>query len=306
MKKKKLFYTLLVALMCTSCATPNFTQYAMSDFYNLPKPGVGGYQGIAIYKDYLVSLQNGGVATNYRLPDMQVVTPTFKLASAHSRNHSNVGAFGVERGHKDDLLPVLYVSQCHRKLIRGMKDACFVERLLPEGKSELLQTIILDDDQKLFGYALQWTVDSKNKRLIGFGNTLKGEDANNRFRVIVFPLPKLADGKEIHLRPEDAIENYLLQDYTQAYPARIIGQGACVYGDRLVMPTGFGNKEWPSVLYVWDMKHKRMERVVDLSTELKAEMEDVDFYKGEAYVQTNGRGIVKFKFGKRAAAGSAR
>lgn len=44
MKKKKLFYTLLVALMCTSCATPNFTQYAMSDFYNLPKPGVGGYQ----------------------------------------------------------------------------------------------------------------------------------------------------------------------------------------------------------------------------------------------------------------------
>ena len=42
MKKKKLFYTLLVALMCTSCATPNITHNAMTEFYNLPNPGEGG------------------------------------------------------------------------------------------------------------------------------------------------------------------------------------------------------------------------------------------------------------------------
>ena len=297
MKKVTLMMCVVMTLLA-SCATMKYETYNISDVTALPKAQHGGYQGMAIHDDYLVSLQNQGWCTIYRLPDMKVVTPLFKLGSFYGRNHANVGSFGVERVEKGDVLPLLYVSHCHRKNRNNWKDACYVERLNLNGSSEWVQTIILDDTEKLFGYALQWTVDAKRKRLIGFGNTLQGDDANNRFRIIVFPLPKLSEGKEVHLKPADALENYVLQDYTQDYPARIIGQGACVYGDMLVMPTGFGNDKWPSVLFVWDMKHKRMVRKIDLAQEVKAEMEDIDFYKGEAYVQTNGRGLIKFAFGK--------
>ena len=46
------------------------------------------------------------------------------------------------------------------------------------------------------------------------------------------------------------------------------------------MPTGVGDKDRPSILYVWDLKKKKME-VVDLSMITHSELEGVGVIKGK-------------------------
>ena len=258
-------------------------------------PSTKSYQGMAIYDKYMVSLQNKGIATIYQMPKVKKICEPFKLDCYHDYNHSNAAAFGVEKYDKKDPMPVLYVSQAYKKTIDGKKDLCYVERLHLDGSSETVQEIMLDDVTHLFGYALQWTVDSRNAHLIGFGNTKNNNAPDNELRIIVFPLPKLSEGKTVSLKAEDAIECYTLQQYDDRYPRQVVGQGACVYDDCLIMPTGFGNEKAPSVLYVWDLRNKRLLHTIDLRGKLDHEMEDADFYKGDLYIHTIGAGVVKFK-----------
>ena len=42
----------------------------------------------------------------------------------------------------------------------------------------------------------------------------------------------------------------------------------------LYMPTGFGQEKAPSILYVWDLKARRMRNVIDLTKATKGELED--------------------------------
>ena len=98
------------------------------------------------------------------------------------------------------------------------------------------------------------------------------------------------------LTANDAIENYLIQDFDSRYPSKVVGQGACVWNECLLMPTGFGSEEAPSIVYVLDLKTRKLRNILDLSKTLTNEMEDIDFYQGDAYIQTNGRGIVKLDY----------
>ena len=61
------------------------------------------------------------------------------------------------------------------------------------------------------------------------------------------------------------------------------------------MPTGFGEKTAPSIIYVWDLNKKTLTDAIDLRGKLDHEMEDADFYSGDLYIQTNGAGLVKLK-----------
>ena len=247
------------------------------------------FQGFAIYRDYMVGLYNGGTASVYKLhPDGTFVRlNTFPLGSKSKYNHSNVANFGVERYEKGDILPLLYVSQTKTDPEKGITDACFVERILPEGKAELVQTITLGDHDRYYGWAVQWAIDKKRRRLIGFGNTITNQDPKNNFRVMVFRLPKLKDGKNIVLQKKDIVENYLIQDYDASFPHVQIGQGGVVAGDCLVMPTGYGAKDFPSVMYSWNLKTRKMESVVNLQDGIPFELEDCDFFKNRLYIQCN-------------------
>ena len=62
------------------------------------------------------------------------------------------------------------------------------------------------------------------------------------------------------------------------------------------MPTGYGKEATPSVVYVWDLRKKELRSVLDLSEAVKHELEDMDFYKGNALIQTNGEGIIMLKY----------
>jgi len=260
----------------------------------LEKKAKQAFQGMAIYKDYLVSLQNTGMARIYHLPDMAAVTDTFALGSKHKYNHANVAAFGTEKYNPADVFPLLYVSQCNVHEVNGMRDACYVERISLDGKSELVQSIALDEHNKYFGHAVQWTIDQEHNILIGYGNTKANTIPGNRFRVVRFHLPKLADGKVVHLNMKDAIDNVIIQDYDARYPSISISQGAVYKDGCLYLPTGFGTTLRSSVLYVWDINKRRLRSILDLQSQLPHEMEDADFFKGQLYIQCNGgAGVVK-------------
>ena len=166
-----ILFNLLFLLLClTACNTLDFTNASVekvADLQGVPKQG---YQGMAIWKDYLVSLQNTGQATIYRLQDDKLqFLRQFPLASNTPENHANVAFFGKERYDKSDQFPLLYISQCSKQRYNGLKDVCFVERISLTGEPQLVQTIVLNDKEGLFGYALQWIIDNKEWLFSGVG-----------------------------------------------------------------------------------------------------------------------------------------
>ena len=91
--------------------------------------------------------------------------------------------------------------------------------------------------------------------------------------MIKFRLPKLSDGKLVVLKSEDALENYTIEEIS-GYKFNPIGQGLDIRSGKLYMPTGFGTEEQPSILYVWDLRKKKMTSV-DLSKVTTGELEDI-------------------------------
>ena len=258
------------------------------------------YQGMDCYRNYIVSLQHTGIATVWKYNGKQGLGKLgrFDLATHNDVNHSNVCSFGVEKFDSKDPMPVIYVSQCHKKPYNGFKDILFVERINPDFQSSsLVQTIHFDDTDQLFGYALQWVVDRKNKCLYGFGNTTKDKDLEgNRHRIIKFRLPKISEGDVIFTN-KDIIETYVVEDYGLLYAT--IGQGLCIDKGRLMMPTGLGTDKYPSYLFVWDLKRRRPIEVLDMSLGTTGELEDLAHYRGKRFLVQGQDGLFLMSYKNR-------
>lgn len=283
-------------LTTTACRTLDFTNATVEKIADLQGVPRQGYQGMAIYGDYVVSLQNTGLATIYRLHDDSLqLLRQFPLASNAKENHANVAFFGTERYDANDDFPLLYVSQCSKQRYKGMKDVCFVERISLTEAPQLVQTIILDDPDGLFGYALQWIIDRKHNHLIGYGNTVENMGVGNRWRTMIFPMPRLSDGPIVHLRPSDALDNYCIQDLDTRFPSNHIGQGACVIRDQMFIPIGLGTAQHPSILYVWNLRTKRLDHIIDFQQQVPHEFEDCEPYRHDLIMQTKGGGLLRIK-----------
>ena len=250
-----------------------------------PKERGFGYQGMDINGNYMLSCQNRGPATIYRLKGKNFTTAgQFHLGSWNKHNHANTVSFGVEKVAPGDPLPVAYVSQAYKRTVDGRKDLLYVERIAPDmASSTLVQTIFYDDVNHDFGYALQWAVDRNARMLSGYGNTINNTDSLNRHRIIKFRLPSLSEGLEVVLRPEDAIENYLIEEISD-FRFNPIGQGLYIRKGKLYMPTGLGRPQQPSELYIWDLRRRTMQRI-DLSEITTGELEDISFYRGWFWLQ---------------------
>ena len=288
-----LLATLLLLTSCKSLDISKSTVQKIDDLRGFPQQS---YQGMAIFKDYPVSLQNTGLATIYRLhEDSLQFLSQFPLASHTKENHANVAFFGKERYEKTDEFPLLYVSQCSKQSYKGMKDVCFVERISLTEAPQLVQTIVLDDKEGLFGYALQWMIDSKRNLLIGYGNTVENMGKGNRWRTMVFRMPKLSDDPLVHLNPKDALENYCIQDLDSRFPSNHIGQGACIVKNQMLIPVGVGTEQHPSIIYVWNLQKRRLDNILNFQSQVPHEFEDCDFYHHKLIMQTNGGGVIRFK-----------
>ena len=289
----------IAVLLTTSCRTVDYSHCKVTPFAPLKGVPKQGYQGMAICDDYLVSLQNTGLATIYRIEaDTMQMLRQFPLASNDKANHANVACFGNERYASDDVFPLLYVSQCSRERYKGLKDVCFVERISLDGAPQLVQTIVLDDSEGLFGYALQWIIDHRRGLLIGYGNTIENLAEGNRWRMMFFRLPKLSEGTVVHLRPEDALDNYCIQELDNRFPSQHIGQGACIIRNQMFIPVGLGKEKQPSILYIWNLRKKRLDYILDLQSQVPAEFEDIAPYRHDLLIQTNGMGVVRLTAGE--------
>lgn len=300
MKKFLNLCMLAVLVLQTACVPVDFSNVTVQKVGDLQGIKGQSYQGMAMYDDYIVSLQNTGWATIYRMKDNGLEKlHQFPLGSQMPENHANVAFFGREKYDRRDQFPLLYVSQCSKQRYRGMKDVCFVERISLTSPPQLVQTIVLDDADGLFGYALQWMIDRKNGLLVGYGNTVENMGKGNRWRTITFPMPRLSQGPVVHLSPRDAIENYCIQDLDPRFPANHIGQGACIKGDQMYIPVGVGTEKQPSVLYVWNMRKKRLDNIVNMQSQVPHEFEDVERRHKDLIMQTNGGGMIRVKPGKK-------
>ena len=246
------------------------------------------YQGICIYKNYIVSLLNSGYANILSIDENGVrkVSPTFSLASFASTNHCNVADFGVDKYDQNDVLPPVYVSQAYNGTVDGKKDVCYVERISLEGSSQLIQTISFNDVNRICGYALQWCIDKQNRLLVGYANTINNTDARNKHRVLGFKLPDLSLSN-VELTENDLVFNYLIEDFSNCNMVGVIGQGLHIKNGALFMPTGYGTTAKPSVLYVWDIYAKTMLNVINLQGEIAEELEDCDIWNDSLVFQTN-------------------
>lgn len=251
------------------------------------------YQGMDCFNNIVVSLQNSGIATTYTL-DGSTLTKisTFKLGSYAPHNHANVASFSTQYFAKSDKLPLLFVSQCYKKVVNNEKDVIYVERISNNYKaSKLVAKIIFKDVSHLYGYAVQWVVDRENGFLYGFGNTVENLDSTNQHRIVKFKLPMISTkGKKVQtivLSEKDMLENYLIEDYFPHYYKQI-GQGLLIKHGYLYMPIGFGTPEHPSLLYVWDLAKRKMQNVIDLSKATEGELEDCAEWMGELLIQTQG------------------
>ena len=248
-----------------------------------------GYQGMDIWGQTVVSCQNTGVITLYNY-DGRTLTKrgeSFPMASNDKENHSNVVSMSRTFYKEGDPLPLIYVSQCSKGRYKGMKDVCFVERIKPElNATELVQTILYKDENKNFGYAVQWVLDNENGYLYGYGNTINNNDPQNRHRIVKFRIPEVKEGL-VTLTDADLLENYLLEE-TYSQPFNPVGQGLFIKDEMLYMPTGFGQEKAPSILYVWDLKARRMRNVIDLTKATKGELEDCGAFGSALLIQAQG------------------
>jgi hypothetical protein len=255
------------------------------------------YQGMDCWRNYIVSLQHTGIATVWKYDGKDGLEKLggFNLATHDPVNHSNVCSFGVEKAAPGDPMPVIYVSQCHKKPYQGRKDVLFVERVLPGFQgSELVQTIHFDDVDGLFGYALQWVVDREHRLLYGFGNTTGDKDLeHNKHRVIKFRLPKLSEGDVVFTKA-DILETYTMEAHGLSYAT--IGQGLCIWKNKLLMPTGLGTDKYPSYLFVWDLKKKQPVEVLDMSLGTTGELEDLAHFRCNRYLVQGQDGLFELKY----------
>lgn len=251
-----------------------------------------GYQGMEVKGDTVISCQNAGWISFYTYDGNKLnqIVPPYKMDCYSKENHCNVVTLSNTYYSPEDKLPLLYVSQCAKQPYKGMKDVLFVVRIANDLKSvQTVQTIYYKDENRHFGYALQWVIDRESNMLYGYGNTINNNDVNNQHRIVKFRIPGINEGKDgiVTLTDKDLLENYLVEDsYRQ--PFMPIGQGLFVKNGLLFMPTGFGTKEHPSILYVWNLKDRMMQNVIDLSASTFSEFEDCAMWQNVLLLQAQG------------------
>ena len=155
--------------------------------------------------------------------------------------------------------------------------------------SQTVQTLKIDREGT-DSIAKDWVVDRKHKLIYGIANLdiVDKKTGNRRFRITSYRLPKLSEGKEVHLTDEDAKDSF------DVFFPNVL-QGASIYKNRLYMPVGFQKgleKRLDSerAVIVIDLKKKQIEKKVILEDVIEVEPEDMDFYRGEPLLYCGQKG----------------
>ncbi len=252
----------------------------------MPREYDAPFQGMDIYKNYMLSLQHFGMANVYKINGKKIKKKgQFKLGSFNDRktpkdfNHANVASFSRQFLNKGDKLPLLYVTRCNGvTYCKGMQQVLFVEHVDPVNmKSEWIQTIGYDDSFLSTRHTTQWCVDTENNMLYGLGNS---KENPNRHFIIKFKMPEYRGPQDsiVLLKESDVLERYFIEDYYKRPDWQPLIQGMYIRDNLLYLPWGSGRSTNPSVIYVWDLKNRCMQNAINVQNEIPHELEDGSFY----------------------------
>lgn len=256
-------------------------------------------QGMAIWKNTLISLQDYGYANVYDFDGCHLkYKGSMKLGSYGEANHANVASFGNQYYREEDKLPLLYVTQCKRWGRKGLNKLLFVERINPDSlRSELMQRIWFNDLKSRYEGNTQYVVDRETNMLYLFGNSKVGLPEDNRHPIFKFRLPEYRGPQDslVVLTEDEALDSFYVEDIHQE-ARQHVGQGAYARNGIIYFPVGVGDEKRPSLLFVLDANRHQMRNVIDLTKVTKSELEDCDVYDGDLIVQSQRAGLWRLHF----------
>jgi hypothetical protein len=230
-------------------------------------------QGMAIYKNSLFLLNNGGYCRIYDLKSEKLVSD-FELGSAeYKNNHCNNASFGLEFPKDNKEFPAFYVAECYGER------RCFVESITRNG-SKLIQILRIETEGPE-SKSFDWVVDRKQKCLYTIARPSDEEIdsiGTKIYLITKLPLPSL-DKKEVIFKQKDVIEQFEI-----AFPN--LSQGASIHKNYLYLPVGrhtySGVEKYKDAhrdIIVVNLKTKQIEKIIDIQDIVDGEPEDIDFYQ---------------------------
>lgn len=267
-------------------------------------PRVKSNQGMDIYGDYLFNFLDGGTCQVFDIRKSgSDPIDTFTLASARKENHCNQVNFGNVT-LKGAATPLAYITV--GKVGSPIEFTCFVESFSKKGKkwkSDLVQTITLDTTGfhknnvlSIFGCP-SWLVDKERNEIWALSALKRtmpkttGEPYNNKYVLLKFDLPSLAQGKDVTLKAKD-VKDQRIFDF-DAYAT----QGGCAHDGKIYYSFGFGkarNYECPSKVRVFDTDRRVISARYDLKDEIPEECECVSVPgDGYMYINTNSNAVYR-------------
>ncbi|NMA67339.1 MAG: hypothetical protein GX957_14085 [Clostridiaceae bacterium] len=280
-------------------------------------------QAMAIYGSYGFLFYHGGSCDVMDLSTRRVIA-NFHAASYTGDgngpliNHANQAVFSNEFYEPGDPFPLLSITAGNSGEADkdGYYGRCKVERILMEtnsdGKkkfsSQLIQTIIYNDNHWLVDekrYFIEKAIskferpcwgwpaffpDKENNKLYLFSaryrtnGKFREYDKENAYIITTFSLPDpKSEGNTVILYPTD-----ILDQFTTEYEVEVT-QGGTLYGGRIYYSFGFGGKEFPNRIRVFDLSEKRIIAKLELKDSIFAdeEIESCQIYKGMLLCNTN-------------------
>ena len=222
--------------------------------------------------------------------------------------HCNESNFGNERYGKDDIFPLLYVSQ--RNTLKENRALLSVLRIITFGKDKAhIDSFTVEEVQRIFFPVMTDAngMGTPNVAIDTEGGYMYPYCRNNRLDapdylkavVAKLKLPKLRDSrgnvvKEVFLENKDILQSFKMDWNIQA------AQGGFVREGKLILMQGFPNKK-PEKNHIWlrviDLEKQEQTLAKDLvPLGFKWEPEGVFYYKGQVMTSVNGKGIFVMKF----------
>ena len=244
-------------------------------------PIVGHYknksaQGMAIYEDYAYLFNDGGLCRVLNLKSGKI-EGEFMLECSSKDTHVNSACFSRQYV-SDSSIPALYITEFYGKR------RCFVE-VINSGKSKLVQTIELKNQEGQPPFVREWIVDNKRQMLYAVIREKNQQDENV---IKKFSLPKVIEGSTIVLTEENVMDEFSVNFLNGL-------QGGKIVGHYMYLVTGFSSLQGEGKYYnreikVIDLKNKRLVRSIDLNNVTMNEPEDIDFYQGKLLLFAAGTG----------------
>lgn len=229
-------------------------------------------QSFSVYGDYIVFLYG---SPNYGYGSLWQISTKTKLADltfphgSYNAPHANVTGFSKEFASGNTDLPLLYVSQWDNE------GGCFVYDIHIDGTVNLIQTIMTDGNMGAeFGLALgDWVIDTENGFIWSAKYKISASHAaNNGMMFCKFKIPSTANTSVV-LTASDILDSFEIDDKTADLT---ITQDKVINSGKMFITCGYGNTEYPGMLYVIDLLGKKLSAFLNITAIHSGEPEGLE------------------------------